>query len=150
MTLREELVINLIWSWNNFPDDCRNAWLKHELGRDGDALDKLKETQDHNGHVKEVYESSYHAFGDFWQIVITASDVAPNFTEARTNIDWQFHNELDNLRKTDEKWTNGKRDEAIGSLLFDQKHNPHVMSLYRACYGNDPDRLFSIVHGYFV
>lgn len=142
--LRQDLANNALWQWDNNATSCTNA-LSWSQYNGATALNHFLSGQAHNAHVQNIYRVAYSRLPDFWHVVATVTGAAANFGEARANLNWQYSNNLSSLDRADREWRWGRRYTAFGFLASGQRHNPGVLSLYRACFRDNANHLFGIV-----
>lgn len=142
--LRQDLAHNALWQWDNNSTSCTNA-LSWSQYNGTTALNHFLRGQAHNPHVQNVYRVAYSRLSDFWHIVATVTGAGANFGEARAHLNWQYSNNLNSLDRAEREWRWGRRYTAFGFLASGQRHNPGVLSLYRACFRDDANQLFGIV-----
>jgi len=115
-----------------------------------------------NGHftnsaAQEVYSHCLGTMGNepFWFHVASTSSAGSDFGgELRGNLEWQRDNNRKSLVKALEAWREQesspnrlKRMIAIYRLMLGQRHSDNlgVPKSYRACFRDDPDRLFATI-----
>lgn len=157
--LRKEIAVNAAWQWGANQGTCFGGLSKLKYN-EIDALEYFSQGQSHNYHVTRLYEEGWRTLSDFWEIVVGASYTptsSNNLAEARVNIKWQYGANLESLTSAWREWPSasgsGKafsisRAYAMYHLLWGQRHNESVMSLYRACFRDDPNGLFAIIRDF--
>jgi hypothetical protein len=89
-------------------------------------------------------------------VAVAASPPATcDISEVQRNVQWQKSNNSESVSVALAAWARAQsgssdsRDDAaiaaMAALLFGQRHNTHVMMLYRACFKKNPNVFFDAV-----
>jgi hypothetical protein len=147
--LVRDVETNLQWQWENMQDVVLSSLYVMTSGDPGGGLGALKQRQGHNPLVADRYQKLYDMNAEsFWTAVVSAANIAGNVPEARLNIDWQAGNNHDSLVNAQSFYLSDVRfHEAIAMfwLLSGQRHNPHVMEIYRATFRDAANSLWDYV-----
>lgn len=141
--LAEELRVNMRWQWDNNKDSCGNALSTYVIAQQKqNALLTLQYGQRHNAHVVQLYKTGFDTLANaFWILLVGSGSLQPDVGELVLNLRWQYDNNINSLAKAWQYLDAGDEVTGMYYLMDGQRHNPHVMNVYRTCYGADASSL---------
>lgn len=149
-----ELWNHLEWQWRRqHREVLADLWkLSGGERQEAEALRGMREREEREPAVAQLYQRCHDASpAAFWYLVTSASGAERRTIEdCREHIDWQ-HGRFRGTVRHAARWLDGReraraREElapyvAMAALLGGQQHNARAMTLYRACYRDDPEAL---------